>query len=353
MAKPEQLSDLSYTRTWLSADDFPTIEPDETKVREDLQFHPDSVKNYINDTLLPSYNYILDKGLHCPGRLSFSGAVTAMYDGEFDVSIALPIGAGGGVTATTTIECTLNSDGTSVTFGALPSGYTNPFDLIKDSYSTGQTMQVRVITSTGGEMLTLTELTDNASVAKFIGEAPVLDALDTEWHVLTVSETGSGSYAVVKGNPYAPIIGTTKPLKTTVGVIGQTYLSTNLKRMWHCTAINDGVYTWEPYTAGMSVKIDTTLFAESWLTTTVGEKELHYYTFSSANVSDPNIALITTTSPVELLPREAVITREQMDALSWAMIVGHSQATGSIKIQALDVVPTIDIPVTLIIRRDL
>ena len=86
MAKPEQLSNLTYTRTWLSADDFPTIEPDETKVREDLQFHPDAVKDYINDKLLPSYNNILNEGLHCPGTLSFSGAVTAKYNGEVDAT---------------------------------------------------------------------------------------------------------------------------------------------------------------------------------------------------------------------------------------------------------------------------
>lgn len=347
MAKPEQLSNLSYTRTWLSADDFPTIEPDETKVREDLQFHPDSVKNYINDTLLPSYNGILDKGLHCPGRLIFSGAVTASYDGEFDVNVALPIGAGGGVTATTTIECTLNSDGTTVTFGALPEGYVNPFIVIKDSFNGGHTMQVRIATSEGsGEILTLTELTDNASVAKFIGEAPVLDALDTEWHVLTVSSTGIGAYAVVKGNPYKPIIGTTKPLKTTVGVIGQTYLSSNLKRMWHCTAIENGQYTWTPYTAGMSTAINTTIFAERWTANKT-------YTFNDQTVTNSNISAITTTSAVELLPREGVITREQMDALSWAMIVGYNQSSGAITIKALDIVPTIDIPVTLIIRRDL
>ncbi len=346
MAKPEQLSNLSYTRTWLSADDFPTIEPDETKVREDLQFHPDSVKNYINDTLLPSYNGILDKGLHCPGRLIFSGAVTASYNGEFDVNVALPIGAGGGVTATTTIECTLNSDGSSVTFGTLPEGYANPFDIIKDSFNGGHTMQVKVVTSTGdGEVLTLAELADGASVAKFISEVPVLDALDTEWHVLTVSSTGSGTYTVVKGNPYAPIIGTTKPTNATVGVIGQTYLSTDRKRMWHCTAINNGVYTWEPYTAGMSTSIDTTIFAEKWTSN-------NQYTFNSLSVTDENISAITTTSAVELLPRET-ITREQMDALSWAMIVGHGQAMGEITIKALDVVPEIDIPVTLIIRRDL
>ena len=42
-----------------------------------------------------------------------------------------------------------------------------------------------------------------------------------------------------------------------------------------------------------------------------------------------------------------------MEALSGAMIVGGTQAAGSIQLVALGDVPTIDIPVTIIIRRDL
>lgn len=339
MAKPEQISNLTYTRTWLSADDFPTIEPDETKVREDLQFHPDAVKDYINDKLLPSYNNILNEGLHCPGTLSFSGAVTAKYNGEVDVNISLPVGSGGGTTATTTIECTLDSSGESVTFGALPTGYTNLFDLIEDSCNSGQTVQIKVASAKGTEIMTLAEITSSPKTAKFIGDAPVLDALDTEWHVLTVSESGSGAYAVVKGNPYSPIIGTAPPTTSTVGVVGQTYIDTAAKLVYHCTAAGATGYTWEVYSAGRSSKVNLTLYASSWST----EKK---YTVSNAN--------ITATSAVELLPRENNgITQAQMEALSGAMIVGGTQAAGSIQLVALGDKPTTDIPVTLIIRRDL
>ena len=339
MAKPEQLSNLSYTRTWLSADDFPTIEPDETKVREDLQFHPDSVKNYINDTLLVSYNRILDKGLHCPGTLSFSGAVIAKYDGEFDVNIALPVGSGGGTTATVTLDCTLDSSGASVTFGTLPTGYTNPFDIIRDSFGSGQTVQLKVASDKGTEMMTLTEMTSSPKTAKFIGDAPVLDALEQEWHVLTVSESGSGAYAVVKGNPYAPIMGTTPPTASTVGVIGQEYVDTSSKRTWKCVGISSGAYTWEIYNAGVSVKFDTTLIASNWTASKT-------YTITSP--------YITATSAVEILPRENKgVTQEQMDALSWAMIVGGAQSAGSIELVCLDTLPEIDLPLTVIVRRDL
>ena len=339
MAKPEQLSNLTYTRTWLSADDFPTIEPDETKVREDLQFHPDAVKDYINDKLLPSYNNTLNEGLHCPGTLSFSGAVTAKYNGEVDVNISLPVGSVGGATATTTIECTLDSSGESVTFGALPTGYTNPFNLIEDSCNSGQTVQIKVASANGTEIMTLAEITNSPKTAKFTGDAPVLDALFTEWHVLTVSESGSGAYAVVKGNPYAPIITVLPPTTSTVGEVGQEYINLMTMRTWRCLGASGGEYDWVLCDAGVSTKFDVTLSASGWST----EKK---YTVSNSN--------ITATSAVELLPRENNgITQAQLEALSGAMIVGGTQAAGSIQLVALGDKPTIDLPLTVIVRRDL
>lgn len=87
-----------------------------------------------------------------------------------------------------------------------------------------------------------------------------------------------------------------------------------------------------------SVKVNTTLTAASW--------SGNVYTISDSN--------ITATCPVELLPREAGgITTEQVEALVYALIVGGTQAAGSIQLVAHGDVPTVDIPVTLIIRRDL
>lgn len=45
---------LSYKKDWNRAEDFPTYQTDETQVRADLQYHPDAVKEYINNTLLYS-----------------------------------------------------------------------------------------------------------------------------------------------------------------------------------------------------------------------------------------------------------------------------------------------------------
>ena len=136
-----------------------------------------------------------------------------------------------------------------------------------------------------------------------------------------------------------PIIGTTPPTTSTVGVVGQEYIDKTNKRVWYCTAAESTGYTWILTSAGLSTKVNTTLSASGWST----EKK---YTVSNAN--------ITATSAVELLPRENNgITQAQLEALSGAMIVGGTQAAGSIQLVALGDKPTTDIPVTLIIRRDL
>ena len=44
--------ELNYRKVWTSAEDFPTYENDEQQVRADMQYHPDAVKDYINNQLL-------------------------------------------------------------------------------------------------------------------------------------------------------------------------------------------------------------------------------------------------------------------------------------------------------------
>ena len=88
--------------------------------------------------------------------------------------------------------------------------------------------------------------------------------------------------------------------------------------------------------ASTSTKFDTTLSASSW---------------SSGQYTVSNSA-ITSTSVVELLPASS-ITKEQYEALAGAMIIGGEQAAGSIKLKALGEVPTVNIPVTFIVRGDM
>lgn len=150
--------------------------------------------------------------------------------------------------------------------------------------------------------------------------------------------TSGGVKAALDDLPQ-PIIGTAPPTTSTVGVVGQEYIDTAAKLVYHCTGAAATGYTWEVYSAGRSSKVNLTLYASSW---TTAKK----YTLSNSN--------ITATSAVELLPRENNgITQAQLEALSGAMIVGGTQAAGSIQLVALGDVPTIDIPVTIIVRRDL
>lgn len=87
-----------------------------------------------------------------------------------------------------------------------------------------------------------------------------------------------------------------------------------------------------------STKVNTTLTVAGWSGKT--------YTITND--------AITATCPVELLPRENNgVTTAQMEALVGAMIAGGTQAAGSIQLVAHGDVPTVAIPVTLIIRRDL
>ena len=90
--------------------------------------------------------------------------------------------------------------------------------------------------------------------------------------------------------------------------------------------------------AAKSIKVSETISSTGWSN--------KIYTINNSN--------ITATNVIELLPRENNgTTQAQMEVLSGAMIVGGTQAVGSIQLVALGDVPTIDIPVTLIIRSDL
>lgn len=88
--------------------------------------------------------------------------------------------------------------------------------------------------------------------------------------------------------------------------------------------------------AATSTQFDMTLSTSTWAQGT-------YQIENSA---------IKSTSVIELLPASS-ITKEQYEALAGAMIVGGTQRKGQIKLKALGEVPTIDIPVTFIVRGDM
>lgn len=68
------LPELSYEKVWTSPEDFPTFEGSEEQVRLDNQYHPDAIKNYINDDLLPALQGTgKGKGASCVGVFPVTG----------------------------------------------------------------------------------------------------------------------------------------------------------------------------------------------------------------------------------------------------------------------------------------
>lgn len=86
-----------------------------------------------------------------------------------------------------------------------------------------------------------------------------------------------------------------------------------------------------------SIKENLTLSASSW--------NDNVFVYSNSNITSENTV-------VELYPQQG-ITTEQLEILQAANIIGGTQEFGSIEFLAIGDVPTIDIPVTIIIRGDL
>lgn len=52
------LRELIFSKNWKNANDFPTYEDNEEKVRADIQLLYDEIRNYVNTVLLPAVNVI-------------------------------------------------------------------------------------------------------------------------------------------------------------------------------------------------------------------------------------------------------------------------------------------------------
>ena len=87
-----------------------------------------------------------------------------------------------------------------------------------------------------------------------------------------------------------------------------------------------------------TVKVDTTLTTNGWTNN-------NRYNWYDSRITDPK-------QIIELLP-SPTITKEQLEALQVANIVGTSQTVGRITLIALGEVPTISIPVVFLIRGDI
>lgn len=63
-------SRLKFEKVWTSSADFPTYEGSETQVRADMQYHPDAIRDYLNNLFL--------KELEGPNGSSMIGAGTGL-----------------------------------------------------------------------------------------------------------------------------------------------------------------------------------------------------------------------------------------------------------------------------------
>ena len=48
------LRKLEFERSWNSSADFPAYEDSEQQVRADLQYHPDAIRDYLNEEVVPA-----------------------------------------------------------------------------------------------------------------------------------------------------------------------------------------------------------------------------------------------------------------------------------------------------------
>ena len=87
--------------------------------------------------------------------------------------------------------------------------------------------------------------------------------------------------------------------------------------------------------SSVTKKITTTLLGSNW-------SNKKYIITNSA---------ITATNVVELYP-VSTITDEQFEALQSANIIGGTQTAGSIELKAMGDIPTVDVPVLLLVRGD-
>lgn len=107
----------------------------------------------------------------------------------------------------------------------------------------------------------------------------------------------------------------------------------------HATGGSDPITPASIGAAAQSTTVTATLSAASW----TGDAAPYSYSLSVSGVTE--------TSNQEILPA-IDITAEQLEALQAANIQDGGQAAGSVTLKAFGDVPTIDIPVRVIVRGD-
>ena len=86
---------LEFEKKWTNPTDFPTYEPDEEQVRADLQYHPNAIAAYINETLKGELEKAAEAGGNAEKHIADSTShVTAdekaAWDGKVTISRTEP-----------------------------------------------------------------------------------------------------------------------------------------------------------------------------------------------------------------------------------------------------------------------
>lgn len=168
--------------------------------------------------------------------------------------------------------------------------------------------------------------------------------------VLSATGTISGDVAWtnVTNKPFASVLNTqfdvvSTELQIKTGIY-EPFITTkntgfNLALGTTSGTVSEGNHTHSNY-ATKSTTNNQTLVATTW----VGSTAPYTYTLSLTGV--------TTTNIIEVIP-QSTITATQEDSLALARISNGTQTTNSITLQAFGTKPTIDLPLTFIIRGDI
>lgn len=130
------------------------------------------------------------------------------------------------------------------------------------------------------------------------------------------------------------VVYTFTPDTGAVIVAGTPVIATNLNK------IEQGIFDLDTTRALKSTTSNATLLSANW----VGSSAPYTYTL--------NVTGVTTTNVVEILPQSG-LTVAQSKEMSKASISTGTQSAGNIVLKAFGNKPTVDLPITIIVRGDI
>ena len=100
------IGNLTFSKVWTNPDDFPTYEGSEVKVREDMQCLYDEIQLFLNGTLVPALNALIEGG-YAPGAVD----TAAIQDGAVTLAKMAADSVGGTQLVAGSVSSTKLADG--------------------------------------------------------------------------------------------------------------------------------------------------------------------------------------------------------------------------------------------------